>query len=71
MKIDEIAKRAKVSRSTVSRVLNNNPRVNLKTRQLVNHVIQEMNYVPNAAARSLASKRSSVIGVLIYNINQP
>ena len=37
MKIDEIAKRAKVSRSTVSRVLNNNPRVNLKTRQLVNH----------------------------------
>ncbi|MEG0324420.1 MAG: LacI family DNA-binding transcriptional regulator, partial [Raoultibacter sp.] len=62
MKIDEIAKKATVSRSTVSRVLNNNPKVKLETRQLVNRVIQEMNYVPNAAARSLASKRSGVIG---------
>ncbi len=71
MKIDEIAKKAKVSRSTVSRVLNNNPKVHVETRQLVEQVIQEMNYVPNAAARSLASKRSGVVGVLIYNINQP
>jgi len=71
MKIDEIAKKAKVSRSTVSRVLNNNPNVKAKTRLAVEKVIYEMNYVPNAAARSLVTKRSGVVGVLIYNILQP
>ena len=71
MKIDEIAKKANVSRSTVSRVLNNNPNVKAKTRHAVEKVIYEMNYVPNAAARSLVTKRSGVIGVLVYNILQP
>ena len=71
MKIDEIAKKANVSRSTVSRVLNNNPNVKAKTRHAVEKVIYEMNYVPNAAARSLVTKRSGVIGVMVYNILQP
>ncbi|MDR2932466.1 MAG: LacI family transcriptional regulator [Oscillospiraceae bacterium] len=71
MTINEIAKKANVSRSTVSRALNNHPRVSAETRQAVLRVVQEMNYIPNAAARSLASKRSSVIGMLVYNITQP
>lgn len=71
MTIDEIAKRAKVSRSTVSRVMNNNPSVKEDTRRQVERVIRDMNYVPNAAARSLVNKRASVVGTLIYNITQP
>lgn len=71
MKIDLIAQKANVSRATVSRVLNQSPKVKAKTRQAVEKVIREMNYIPNAAARSLATKRSGVIGVLIYDIIQP
>lgn len=71
MKIDEIARVAKVSRSTVSRVLNGNPNVRKNTREAVERVIREQNYVPNAAARSLASKRAGVVGVVLQNISQP
>ncbi len=71
MNIDEIAKAAKVSRATVSRVINASPAVNIKTRLAVQKVISEMNYVPNAAARSLVNKKTNTIGVLVYNIMQP
>lgn len=71
MNIDEIAKKAKVSRSTVSRVINNYPTVKENTRLAVQKVIEELNYIPSAAARTLASKKTNVIGVLIYNITQP
>ena len=70
MTIEEIAKKANVSRSTVSRVINNHHMVREETRRAVQKVIDELNYVPNAAARSLASKKTNVIGVLIYNIMQ-
>lgn len=69
--IDEIAKKARVSRATVSRVLNNFPGVKEKTRDAVLAVINESNYIPNAAARTLASKRSNVVGVLVSNLTQP
>ena len=71
MNINEIARKANVSRSTVSRVLNNHPKVREDTRKAVQAVINELNYIPNAAARSLASRKTNVIGVLIYNIVQP
>ncbi|MCL2867318.1 MAG: LacI family transcriptional regulator [Clostridia bacterium] len=71
MNINEIAKKAGVSRSTVSRVLNDHPRVKASTRQDIRRVINDLNYYPNAAARSLASRRTDVIGVLVYNITQP
>lgn len=71
MNIDEIAKKAGVSRSTVSRVLNNHPRVKDSTRHEIRQVIKTLSYYPNAAARSLASRRANVIGVLVYNITQP
>lgn len=71
MNINEIAQRANVSRSTVSRVLNKHPRVKEETRQAVLRVMEEMHYIPSAAARSLASKRNNIIGMLVYNIAQP
>lgn len=64
--IFDIAKRAGVSKTTVSRVINNQPGVSEDTRQKVLKAIEELNYVPNQAARSLVSRKSGTIGV-IYN----
>src|ERR671938_1360340 len=63
--IEDIASLADVSRSTVSRVLNNHPSVRPTVRERVLQVIREQNYTPQAAARSLASARSDSIGVLV------
>ena len=63
--IENIAALAEVSRSTVSRVLNNHPGVQPAVRERVQRVIREQNYVPKAAARSLASSRTDTIGLLI------
>jgi LacI family transcriptional regulator, galactose operon repressor len=63
--IEEIADLAAVSRSTVSRVLNNHPSVRPTVRARVQQVIQEHRYTPRAAARSLASRRTNVVGLLI------
>jgi LacI family transcriptional regulator len=63
--IEEIAKLAAVSRSTVSRVLNDHPSVRSAVRARVLQVIQEHHYTPHAAARSLASSRTNAIGLLI------
>jgi LacI family transcriptional regulator len=63
--IEEIAELAEVSRSTVSRVLNNHPSVRPLVRERVLQVMQQHHYAPRAAARSLASSRTNVIGLLI------
>lgn len=63
--IEEIAKQAGVSRSTVSRVINNDPNVNEQTRERVLEVVSSNNYVPNRAARKLAGGRTGVIGLVI------
>ena len=52
--IDDIAKKAGVGRTTVSRVLNNTGYVNEKTRKKIEEVIQSCNYVPSAPARNFA-----------------
>lgn len=62
--LERIASLAKVSRSTVSRVINNDPNVSEKTRKRVKQVIEEINYQPNMAARRLAGGRTGVIGLL-------
>jgi LacI family transcriptional regulator len=63
--IEEIARLAEVSRSTVSRVLNNHPSVRPAVRNRVLAVIRQQNYTPYAAARSLASNCTHVLGLLI------
>src|SRR5437016_1417083 len=63
--IEHIATLAEVSRSTVSRVLNNHPSVRPTVRERVLQVIREQNYAPQAAARSLANSRTDTIGLLV------
>lgn len=69
--IKDIADRAQVSKSTVSRVLNNSGPVNIKTREKVNEVIKSFEYAPSAIARNLSRQQSSTIGVLIPEIENP
>lgn len=63
--LEEVAKLAGVSRSTVSRVVNEHPNVRPEVRQRVWEVIQQTGYQPHAAARSLATRRTRVIGLMI------
>jgi len=54
-----------VGRSTVSRVLNDDPRVRPETRERVLEIVRQEHYQPNVIARSLASGKSNVIGAVI------
>ena len=63
--LEDIAKKAGVSRSTVSRVINHQPNVREEVRARVWDVIHSTGYHPNVAARSLASQRSSMIGLVL------
>ena len=64
LNIDDIARLAYVSRSVVSRVLNNRPNVSDEARARVLKVIEKHNYRPNATARSLATDRTYEISIL-------
>ena len=66
--LEEIARLSGASRSTVSRVVNNDPHVSDKTRMRVLEVVRKLNYQPNAIARSLAAGRTHVLGVIINSI---
>ena len=63
--LEEIAQLAGVSRSTVSRVINNHPYVREEIRERVLQVVRENDYQPHLAARSLATRRTRVVGVII------
>ena len=63
--LEEIADLAHVSRSTVSRVINDDPNVSDATRQKVLNIIQQVNFQPNQAARSLAGGRTRILGLVI------
>jgi len=68
MTIYEIAKKAGVSASTVSRVINNKASVNEETRNKVQKVLEENNFHLNLTARSLSTKQSKMIGILVADI---
>ena len=63
--IREVARLSGVSVATVSRVLNGTATVREETRQRVLERVRELDYVPNAAARTLVRRRSQVIGVVV------
>ena len=65
----EIAKMANVSRSTVSRVINNYKNVPPETREKVQKVIDKYGYTPNASARTLAGKANDIIGLFLADID--
>lgn len=68
--IKEIAKKLNVSVSTVSRALNDHPRIGLKTKQAVKELAKELNYEPNPKAIFFKQKRSYVIGVVLPLVSE-
>jgi len=71
MSLEQVAKRARVSTATVSRVLNDANVVKNSTRARVLKAIQELRYHPNLHARSLAGGKSRSIGVIASNMGNP
>ena len=69
--IQDIAKHANVSKSTVSRVLNASSVVNTETREAVEQAMAALNYRPNVLAQNLANGRSMTIGIVTQNIGSP
>ena len=63
--LDEVARVAGVSRATVSRVVNGSPKVSADVRRTVEKAIDRLGYVPNRAARSLVTRKSDSIAVVI------
>lgn len=66
--IYDVAREAKVSMATVSRVVNGNANVKQETKEKVEAVIERLGYRPNAVARGLASRRTTTIGVVIPDV---
>lgn len=71
LNINDIARLAGVSRSTVSRVLTNNKNVKLETAVKVRQAIKEVNYRPNVLARGLATGRLNIIALLLSEARHP
>jgi DNA-binding LacI/PurR family transcriptional regulator len=69
--IKEVAQKAKVSVSTVSRVINDNYPVSAAVREKVVQCLQELNYRPNGIARSLKSSKTKMIGFVVADISNP
>lgn len=67
----DVAKRAQTTVATVSRVINNAGYVSAPLRERVNAVIEELGYVPNANARSLRTKKSRTLGVVVGDLMNP
>lgn len=66
--ISDIARKANVSSATVSRVLNNSGYVKEDTKKRIQAIIKELDYTPNAIARSLSKNETNTIGVIVPDI---
>jgi len=66
--ISQIASEANVSSTLVSRVLNNKPGVSPEKRARIQSIIEKHNYVPNAIARTLATQKTTTIGVVMETL---
>jgi len=67
----DVARRAGLSQSTVSRALRDDPRVTPQTRERIRELAREMGYVPHITARSLITRRSSAIAVISGDMRNP
>jgi LacI family transcriptional regulator len=67
--IKDIAKRANVSHTTVSRALNDSCYIKSQTKKQILEIAKEMNYVPNYNAKSLVTKKSNTIGLFFTSIS--
>ncbi|MCL2199221.1 MAG: LacI family transcriptional regulator [Defluviitaleaceae bacterium] len=71
VKLGDVAKKAGVSLTTVSRVLNNRGYISKETRKKVNDAMEELNYFPNEIARSLFGNKTNFVGLLFPNVTNP
>lgn len=71
MNLEQVAKRARVSTATVSRVLNNVGQVRNSTRMRVLKAAEELKYHPNLHARTLAGGKSRTVGMIVSNMENP
>ncbi len=69
--IKDIAKKANVSPSTVSRALNDHPRISTETKKQIKELAKSMGYVPSQAARNLVTQQSATIGVAVADYLDP
>ncbi|WP_053955480.1 LacI family DNA-binding transcriptional regulator [Inediibacterium massiliense] len=70
--IKDIARLAQVSTATVSKVINNkDEHISDPTRKKILNIMNEYNYIPNTAARSLVTKKTNTIGLIIPDIRNP
>ncbi|WP_370621945.1 LacI family DNA-binding transcriptional regulator [Bacillus sp. JCM 19034] len=69
--IEDVAKLAGLSRSTVSRVINNHPYVTEKKRQLVYDAMRKLDYHPNSSAQRLRTQKTNTIAVLVPRLTNP
>lgn len=71
VKLEDVAKYASVSPTTVSRIINNRGYIGDETRRKVEEAMKVLNYYPNDVARSLYKKRTYFIGLIVPEINNP
>ena len=64
--LEDVAEAAGVSRATVSRVINDSPKVSPAVRATVEAAIAQLGYVPNRAARSLVTRRSDSVALVVF-----
>jgi LacI family transcriptional regulator len=69
--VKDIARLANISHTTVSRALNDRPRVSRRTKERVRAIARRLNYQPNVAARSLKIRRTKTLGLVITTIINP
>jgi len=69
--ICDVAKRANVSPSTVSRALQDHPRIGAETKKRVQALAKEMGYIPNTVAKSLVANQTWTIGIELAAISDP
>jgi LacI family transcriptional regulator/LacI family repressor for deo operon, udp, cdd, tsx, nupC, and nupG len=69
--IEDIARAAGVSHTTVSRALRNNPLISADMRQQIHRLARDMGYIPNAVAQSLQMRRTNTIGLVVTSIADP
>ena len=71
VRLRDLAHVAGVSEPTVSRSLRDDPQISERTRAFVRQIAEQLGYVPNAAARNLALRRSQTVGLMVPDVTDP